>query len=84
MREYLKNMPNPYGNCLVPAYDKRQGKWKKERKKYGFDERQTWNLNTTMIELLYERVMMLKEINFVYFDFIRQLLTTKRKLNQNG
>ena len=51
MREYLKNMPNPYGNCLEPAYDKRQGKWKKERKKYGFDERQTWNLNTTMIEL---------------------------------
>ena len=35
MREYLKNMPNPYGNCLEPIYDKRQGKWKKERKKYG-------------------------------------------------
>ena len=60
MRDYLKNMPNPYGNCLDHTYDKRQGRWKKERKKYGFDERQTWNLNTTMIELLYERVMMFK------------------------
>ena len=41
MRDYLKNMPNPYGNCLDHnTYDKRQGKWKKERKKYGFDERQ--------------------------------------------
>ena len=60
MRDYLKNMPNPYGNCLDPTYDKRQGRWKKERKKYGFDERQTWNLSTTMIELLYERVMMFK------------------------
>lgn len=39
--------------------------WKKERMTYGFDERQTWNLNTTMIELLYERVKMYVDIDSV-------------------
>ena len=79
MRDYLKNMPNPYGNCLEPTYDKRQGKWKRERKKYGFDERQTWNLSTTMIELLYERVMMFKEISFVDLDFHRIIIDNEEK-----
>ena len=69
MREYLKNTLNPLGNCLENRYDIRQGEWKKQRKKYGFDERQTWNLNTTMIELLYERLMMYKEIAAIDLSF---------------
>ena len=73
-------MPNPHGNCLDHnTYDKRQGKWKKERKKYGFDERQTWNLSTTMIELLYERIMMFKEISFVDLDFHRIIIDNEEK-----
>lgn len=36
--------------------DTRQEEWKKERKEYGFDERDTWNLNFTLPLLVYERL----------------------------
>lgn len=49
--------------------DKRNKKWKKERKKYGFDSRDTWNLDSTMAELLYERLCMFDEVNFIDTDF---------------
>ena len=45
--------------------DKRNKKWKKERKKYGFDSRETWNLDSTMAELLYERLKMFNEVNLI-------------------
>lgn len=45
--------------------DKRNKKWKKERKKYGFDSRETWNLDSTMAELLYERLKMFNEVNII-------------------
>ena len=79
MREYLKNTLTPLGNCLENRYDKRQGEWKKQRKKYGFDERQTWNLSTTMIELLYERVMMFKEVSFVDLDLHKIIIDNEER-----
>lgn len=45
--------------------DKRNKKWKKERKKYGFDSRDTWNLDSTMAELLYERLKMFNKVNII-------------------
>ena len=45
--------------------DKRNKEWKKERKKYGFDSRDTWNLDSTMAELLYERLKMFNEVNII-------------------
>lgn len=36
----------------------RAAKWKEERKKYGFDNRDTWNVDVTMVALLYERLRM--------------------------
>lgn len=49
--------------------DKRDNQWKKERKKYGFDERETWSMNFTMITLLYERLKMYDEVNIVNTDY---------------
>lgn len=51
--------------------DRRKKQWKKERKKYGFDERETWSLNFTMIVLLYERLMMYNEVNCINTDFYK-------------
>ncbi len=45
--------------------DKRQEKWKKQREVYGFDERETWNLNNTFKFWLYERLCMFNEINII-------------------
>lgn len=35
-----------------------------QRARYGFDERQTWSLDHTMVELLFERLCMLQDLNF--------------------
>lgn len=45
--------------------DDRQEKWKQEQELYGFDERDTWNLDYTMVTLLYERLKMYDKINNV-------------------
>ena len=43
--------------------DKRQQKWEEEKSLYGFDERDTWNLDYTIVTLLYERLKMYNKIN---------------------
>ena len=35
-----------------------------QRARYGFDERQTWSLDYTMVELLFERLCMFQDLNF--------------------
>ena len=42
--------------------DSRRKDWKEERKIYGFDNRETWGLDTTFIQWLYERLMMYKDV----------------------
>lgn len=41
--------------------DERSKKWKKERKKYGFDSRETWCLDEIATEWLYERLVAYKK-----------------------
>lgn len=41
--------------------DERQAQWKKERSKFGFDERDTWNLYYTITLLVYERLKYYRE-----------------------
>ena len=47
---------------LIPNYftgdKKSRRKWKKERQKYGFDERDTWVLNKVFVEWLYSHLKM--------------------------
>lgn len=54
--------------------DKRQKIWRKQRKKYGFDNREIWNMDLAFYLWLYERLMRHKEITpvdlkFHKFDF---------------
>lgn len=51
-----------YGTNFVDAsIDEREENWKKQRKDYGFDEREVWNLDIIFIQWLYSHLMMYKE-----------------------
>ncbi len=43
--------------------DSRSDDWKIQRKKYGFDERETWDLDFTMSCWIYEHLKMFKAVN---------------------
>lgn len=54
--------------------DKRIDQWKKEREVYGFDDRETWELQFAFYFWLYERLMMYVEhagtiVNLEYHTF---------------
>lgn len=61
MRKYLEETNGNYPSKQSKD-DKRQDRWKKQRETYGFDDRDTWNLDITMVELLYERLRMFEEV----------------------
>mgnify|MGYP007069856396 CR=1 FL=1 len=55
--------PHKYGVNFTTTDEKKKRlkKWKKERKLYGFDSRETWNLDTVFAEWLYTRCTMYLE-----------------------
>lgn len=58
-----------YGTNFMPDNDERSESWSKQREEYGFDERETWNLDRAFIEWIYTRFMMYKEICIVDTDY---------------
>lgn len=60
-----------YGTNFMPDDDGRAEEWAKDREEYGFDRRETWNLDNTFIEWIYSRVMMFKERNCIDLNFHR-------------
>ena len=69
--------------------DDRQVQWSKEREEYGFDTRETWNLDHLLIEWLYSHLMMYKEkasktINFTCHKFSIPVLYSVVKLYGTG
>ena len=64
---------NEYGTNFMTDNDPRSSKWAKERKEYGFDVRETWNLDRTFVEWIYTRVLMYKERNCVDTSFHKVL-----------
>ena len=70
--KYLDDLNIPiteYGTNFINEYeDSRRRKWRRQRTKYGFDERETWNLDTQFIEWIYTRFKMYKEIAGNYID----------------
>ena len=74
--KYLEKIP-----AAIKAYtagtaadDYRQERWATEREEYSFDERETWNLNSTFYAWLYEHLQMYKEragkmVNLEYHTF---------------
>lgn len=73
--KYLDELNIPqkkYGTNFVSNHDKRNAVWKVERKEYGFDNRETWNLNHTFVEWLYSHLIMYNEVNIIdttYYKF---------------
>jgi hypothetical protein len=67
------NIPiNEYGTNFISDYhDCRAKSWFKEREEYGFDNRETWNLDRIFIEWIYTRVMMYKEHCLVDLDYYK-------------
>ena len=47
----------------VKKSDKRQAKWKKQRVKNGFDDTETWNLDTTLARFILPRLKRFREVN---------------------
>lgn len=67
---------NLYDNGFKPASDyrpsdnpKRVSEWEEEIKVYGFSEIDTWSLDNTMIELLFERLIMYMDYSIVSDEF---------------
>ena len=49
-------------NCYHDETDERHERWCEQEKAYGFNDIETWDLDSTFAQLLYERLMMYKEI----------------------
>ena len=74
--KYLDDLSIPmdaYGTNFMSDDDPRTKNWSEERKEYGFDVRETWNLDRTFIEWIYTRVMMYKERSIADMSFHRIL-----------
>ena len=56
------------GTNFCDNTDKRHNRWVKERKKYGFDSKETWSLDYTFYVWLYEHLMMYKKEAFKVVD----------------
>lgn len=57
--------PHKYGINFMENTEntrKREKYWALQRAKYGFDERETWNLDVMFVEWMYSRIRMFKEI----------------------
>lgn len=73
--------------CLLN--DKRSETWFKERRKYGLDSRETWNLDSTFYIWLYEHLMMYKEkaeniidLNYYFFEYNGETLTQSQCIDR--
>lgn len=60
--------PDSYGTNFISADDKRRECWINESLKYGFDNRETWNMHTVFIEWLYSHLKMYTSVSIVDMD----------------
>ena len=85
-RKYLDDIGVKDRPDLWIENDERQEKWKKEREEYGFDERESWNLDHTFRLWLYERLKYFLDvapINLEYhlFDYAGKEYTQKQMID---
>lgn len=76
-----------YGLNFSSKKDKNKSKWKKQIKKYGFDERETWNMDLIFIEWLYSHLCMYLEkskIDMTHhkFEFNGKTYTQEQAINK--
>lgn len=60
-----------YGTNFMKDNDPREIKWRTERELYGFDNRETWNLDSIFAEWLYSHLMMYRETCIVNLSFYK-------------
>lgn len=70
--KYLDDLGIPiekYGTNFISDDDTRKERWDKQKEEYGFDDRETWNLDIMFIEWIYTRVKMYKEVNVINTEY---------------
>lgn len=82
--KYLDELGIPidhYFTNFMGDDDPREERWAKQREEYGFDDRETWNLDKIMIEWIYTRFKMYLEIGgeVVDLNFTEVLFPYKDK-----
>lgn len=70
-----------YGTNFCDKSDKRWKRWMKQRKKYGFDDRETWNLDQMFYEWIYTRFMMYKEVSIADLKYNKIKLENGKKIS---
>ena len=68
-RKYLDDIGEDYSWVWKPEGSERDETFEKEREIYGFDNRETWSLDTVFYRWLYERLKMFVEIGGQVVDF---------------
>ena len=68
-RKYLDDIGMIERPDLWNKEDTRQERWTKEREEYGFDERETWDLEISFRLWLYERLKMYLDRNCVNLEY---------------
>lgn len=72
MRKYLDDIGvKDHPDTWCEDSDERQERWKKQREMYGFDDRETWNLDFVFYLWLYERLKMFLDVTIIDLDFPR-------------
>lgn len=84
--KYLKKFADDPLMQKFQQKDKRHKSWKKIKKKIGFSPVECWNLDTTMIALLYERVAYYKDhapvvMDYQIVEFEGEVYTQEEALN---
>lgn len=67
-RKYLDEIGVVTSDAWCPN-DDRQSAWDSEKEEYGFDERETWSLETAFYCWLYERLKMFLDVNCIDLTF---------------
>lgn len=86
-RKYLDDLKIKERPDLWNKNDKRQTKWKKERQKYGFDERETWSMELSFRLWLYERLKYFKkhapiDLSFHKFEYNKKERTQEELIDE--
>lgn len=86
-RKYLDDAGMTERHDLWNPEDSRQEQWEKEREEYGFDERETWALDSAFYCWLYERLKMYLDVNCVNltyhkFEYDGEELTQEECINR--
>jgi len=87
--KYLKDagFAREYWADTLPKDDERRPQWKRERRTYGFDERETWSLKDDSLCWLYEHIKMFVDVfdinpNYHKFKVDGKKMTQGQILNE--